>query len=177
MYFNDDCSMIGENIFFYFIFFITSFFIYRPTNKYLQDQLENGQRESDESEGANEDDFINKNDDYDDEDDLDSLKSKLGGSHGSNESSPLFISCMNGDFEIFNLLINANITNDVERRDYCGRTLLFVACEGGNLDIVKTLINKFELDPTITDDNSKTVLHVLCEKNHFEIVLNERIGI
>ena len=93
-----------------------------------------------------------------------------------NSNSPLFISCMNNNIDIFNLIIDRMSSDDINYRDIKGRTLLFIACQGGSIDIVKTLVNKYKIDPNIPDNQSKTPLHVACQERNFEIVdffLNE----
>ena len=57
----------------------------------------------------------------------------------------------------------------VNRRDEAGRTPLYVACQYGNIDIVKALLEQ-DADPEIANRNGYTPLMVAREEKNYPIV-------
>ena len=58
------------------------------------------------------------------------------------------------------LVLITEFNCDVNVKDMAGRSLLHNACEGGNVNLVRTLILKHGADVTTKDDESNTPLHV-----------------
>ena len=58
----------------------------------------------------------------------------------------------------------------VNRRDEAGRTPLYVACQYGNIDIVKALLEQ-DADPEIANRNGYTPLMVAREEKNYPCLL------
>ena len=73
-------------------------------------------------------------------------------------SVPLYITaCLFGHLEILKFLLSETATHNLEIPD-----LLLAACFVGYLDIVKYLIDKYKSNPHIIDEDSISLLHVVC---------------
>lgn len=88
-----------------------------------------------------------------------------------NETTPLFIACQKGDLVIFNLLTNElEEGEDLNYQDKQGRTLLYIACESENMEIIKSLLTEFNINSNIPDNEGKYPLQYAIEKKNLEIV-------
>lgn len=48
---------------------------------------------------------------------------------------------------------------------------IFTACENGDLDVVRLLVEEFDEDPEQTNDDGKTPIFDACEKGHLDVVI------
>ena len=71
--------------------------------------------------------------------------------------------CSNGHIDVFRYL-SSIYPQGVNVMDNRGRGLLHAACEGGDIGIVRTLIETHGLDPLAQDEDGITCLHLLAER-------------
>jgi len=79
-------------------------------------------------------------------------------------ASPLSIAYMQGHVDIVQLLLDGGA--DVDFGVDAGRTLLFEACERGDVDVVRHLLD----DADSSDNNGATALRVACESGRMGAV-------
>ena len=86
-----------------------------------------------------------------------------------NEGCTVFhTACSKGHLDIFQFFCNI-YPDGVHVMDDKQRSLLYVACKGRNIEIVKELIEKYKLDPESKDIDGTSCLHLLAERGHVEM--------
>jgi ankyrin repeat protein len=58
----------------------------------------------------------------------------------------------------------------IEAKDVAGQTILHVACEEGNLDMVQFLVDKLKANVNAKDKEDWTPLHIACHRGALEVV-------
>ena len=79
--------------------------------------------------------------------------------------------------EVALFLIN-DVGSDINIKGYKGRSLLHIACNGGNVSLVQTLIRDHKFDINARDDDNNTPLHVaaFCGKKEVALFLINEVG-
>lgn len=80
----------------------------------------------------------------------------------------LFNSCLNGNLELVEYLIEHGADIDVTDND--GENILIDACENGNLELVKYLVEEKKMDVNAKDKYGQTVLLFTCQCGNIDIV-------
>ena len=94
------------------------------------------------------------------------------------QMTPLTYVVKNQNFDIIRLFLSITKNNnnfahtsriDINKKDGSGNNALLFACDIGNLEIVKMLLNTEGIDINIINQFSETPLHIACKKGHIEI--------
>ena len=86
-----------------------------------------------------------------------------------NEGCTVFhTACSNGHLDVFRFFCNI-YPDGIHVMDDKQRSLLYVACKGRNIEIVKELIEKYKLDPESKDIDGTSCLHLLAGRGHVEM--------
>ena len=80
----------------------------------------------------------------------------------------LHFSVIHGSKELLNYFINMGI--DINLKTKAGRNCLHIAAEYGHLDMCKTLINKYNIDVQVPDNDGWTGLHYSVKNGNYELV-------
>ena len=83
-------------------------------------------------------------------------------------STPLYISCLEGDHEVANYLL-FTLKQDITTL-HDGLTLLMAASEGGNYKIAEHLLENYGHDPNIQNSNGRTAIALACLKGHYSVL-------
>ena len=83
-------------------------------------------------------------------------------------NQPLQQACLQGDTETFRKCLASGA--DLNRRERWTPPLLAIASAGGNVEIVKSLLEHSSIDVEATDDVGNTALHVATERKHPSVV-------
>ena len=87
----------------------------------------------------------------------------------NNEGCTVFhTACSNSHLNVFRFFCNT-YPDGVHVMDDKQRSLLFVACKGRNIEIVKELIEKYKLDPESKDIDGTSCLHLLAGRGHVKM--------
>lgn len=81
-----------------------------------------------------------------------------------------------GHLEIVTTLLHVDNGFDVNLRDYSGQTALHCAAAFGKHEVVKYLLDRPDVNPTIKDDKGRTALHCAAGNGHLEVVQMLRQG-
>ena len=60
---------------------------------------------------------------------------------------------------------------DPNTKGFKGKSLLHFACKGGNVSLVRTLVQAFNADITAQDQDGNTCLHISANNNRREVAL------
>ena len=80
----------------------------------------------------------------------------------------LLYSVTHGSKELLKYFINIGI--DINLKTKVGRNCLHIAAEYGHLDLCKTLINKYNVDVQVPDNDGWTGLHYSVKNGNYELV-------
>ena len=69
-----------------------------------------------------------------------------------------------------NLNENVKVNENMNVKVKDGRTLLHIACEKGNFEIVKYLVEEYGATMEAKDRFNNTPLHLACKKGHLDVV-------
>ena len=93
-----------------------------------------------------------------------------------NESDTLSVAALYGKEEVALMLIN-EFGCDTNVKGALGGSLLHLACLGGNVSLVRTLISDHNTDVNALDNNNDTPLHVaaVCGKEEVALMLTNSV--
>jgi ankyrin repeat protein len=108
--------------------------------------------------------------------DWDKTKTEMFDKHSQikNNEQRMMALATNGSADLFAKFREVNNV-DPNAKGQLGQTALHLACNKGNLELVKALLSVETTDPNITDDSHRTALHVLIEECKQEE--NRHVGI
>jgi ankyrin repeat protein len=81
----------------------------------------------------------------------------------NNNCNALYYACRNGQSDVVELLFKEHC--NVNLKDKCMKTPLFIACEEGHVDIVKMFINQDNCMIDVLDVERNGLLHATCGKS------------
>ena len=91
-------------------------------------------------------------------------------SRDHNHNAQLHVAACLGKNEVVFCLIN-ELGCDPNVRGRFGRSVLHIACEGGNVPLVQMLMQNHMVDINLQDDNNDTPLYIAAFRGRDEVVL------